>query len=206
MLEELLRLLGEVEGKLAKDSHKTSKPPSSDGLLRKRVNLRKKSEKKPGGQAGHPGRTLLAVETPDEVVGHRPVACQHCQQPLEEVTGRVQERRQVHDLPEMRLVVCEHQVEEVPCPACGQQNVGTFPAEVMAPVQYGPHVQALAVYLHQGQLVPMARTCEVLDEVCGCHLWQGTRLGLGAGGIGATGRHSGEDCRLAERRTLAARR
>ena len=176
MLEEVLRRLGEVEGKLAKDSHNSSKPPSSDGLGRKRVSLRKKSEKKPGGQAGHPGHTLLTVETPDEVVRHRPVVCQHCQQPLEEVAGRVKERRQVHDLPEMQLRVCEHHVEEVACPACGQYNVGSFPAGVMAPVQYGPNVQALAVYLHQGQLVPMARTCEVLDEVCGCHLSQGTLL------------------------------
>lgn len=94
----------------------------------------------------------------------------------------------------------------VPCPACGQQSVGSFPAEVLAPVQYGSHVQALAVYLHQGQFVPMARTCEVLEEVCGCHLSQGTRLALGAGGIGATGFHRGDDCRLAERGARAARR
>src|SRR5947209_19373614 len=79
MLEEVLRRLGEVEGKLAKDSHNSSKPPSSDGLGRKRGSLRMKSGKKAGGQAGHPGRTLVAVETPDEVVSHRPVACQHCQ-------------------------------------------------------------------------------------------------------------------------------
>jgi transposase-like protein len=46
----------------------------------------------------------------------------------------------------------------------------------MAPVQYGPNVQALAVYLQQGQLVPMARTCDLLEEVCGCHLSQGTLL------------------------------
>ncbi len=176
MLEEMLRRLGEVEGQLAKDSHNSSKPPSSDGLGRKRASLRKRSEKKPGGQAGHPGHTLKMVERPDEVVKHRPVVCQHCQQPLEEVAGRVKERRQVQDLPEMRLVVWEHQVEEVLCPACGQQNVGSFPAEVTAPVQYGQNVQALAVYLHQGQLVPMARTCEVLEEVCGCSLSQGTLL------------------------------
>jgi len=176
MLEEMLRRLGEVEGQLAKDSHNSSKPPSSDGLGRKRASLRKRSEKKPGGQAGHPGHTLKMVERPDEVVKHRPVVCQHCQQPLEEVAGRVKERRQVQDLPEMRLVVWEHQVEEVPCPACGQQNVGSFPAEVTAPVQYGQNVQALTVYLHQGQLVPMARTCEVLEEVCGCSLSQGTLL------------------------------
>jgi len=177
MLEEVLRRLGEVEGQLAKDSHNSSKPPSSDGLLRKRTSLRKKSEKKTGGQPGHPGHTLKLVERPDEVVRHRPAVCQHCQHPLDEVVGRVKERGPVHDLPELRLVVWEHHVEEVPCPGCGQQNVGSFPMEVTAPVQYGPNVQALAVYLHQGQLVPMARTCEVLDEVCGCPLSQGTRLG-----------------------------
>ena len=58
MLEEVLRRLREVEGQLAKDSPNSSKPPSSDGLGRKRVNLRKKSEKKSGGQPGHAGHTL----------------------------------------------------------------------------------------------------------------------------------------------------
>lgn len=175
-VEEVLRRLGEVEGQLAKDSHNSSKPPSSDGLGRKRTNRRKRSEKKTGGQTGHPGHTLQALQRPDEVVRHRPVVCEHCQHPLDEVAGRVKERRQVHDVPEMRLRVWEHHVEEVPCPVCGQQNVGYFPAEVKAPVQYGPHVQALAVYLYQGQLVPMARTCEAIEELCGCHLSQGTLL------------------------------
>jgi transposase len=176
LMEEVLVRLREAEGQLAKDSHNSSKPPSSDGLLRKRVSRRKRSEKKPGGQAGHLGHTLLAVETPDQVVKHRPVACQHCQRSLADVAGRVKERRQVHALPEMRMRVWEHRVEEVLCPACGQPSVGSFPAEVAAAVQYGPNVQALAVYLHQGQLVPMARTCDLLEEVCGCHLSQGTLL------------------------------
>src|SRR2546428_1527778 len=95
ILEEMLRRLGEVEGKLAKDSHNSSKPPSSDGLGRKRASLRKRSEKKPGGRAGHPGHTLKMVERPDEVVKHRPVICQHCQQPLEE-QGFSQKVRKTH--------------------------------------------------------------------------------------------------------------
>jgi transposase len=82
VLEEMLRRLGEVEGKLARDSHTSSKPPSGDGLGRKRVSRRKRSEKKPGGQAGHSGHTLLVVEMPDQVVKHRPMICQHCQQPV----------------------------------------------------------------------------------------------------------------------------
>jgi transposase len=78
MVEEVLRRLVEVKGQLAKDRHNSNKPPSSDGLGRKRVSPRKRSEKKTGGQVGHPGHTLKMVERPDEVVRHRPVVCQHC--------------------------------------------------------------------------------------------------------------------------------
>jgi transposase len=173
-MEHLLARLQEVEGRLAKDSHNSSKPPSSDGPSRKRRSRRAKSGKKTGGQPGHEGRTLLPVAKPDEIVPHRPARCMHCQQSLEAVAGQVQERRQVHDLPAVRLVVQEHQVEEVYCPACGHLNAGSFPTGVEAPVQYGPNVQALGVYLHQYQLVPLGRSCEVLADLYNCHVSEAT--------------------------------
>src|SRR5260370_2549223 len=105
MLEEVLRRLGEVEGQLAENSHTSSKPPSSDGPGRKRVSLRKRSEKKPGGQAGHPGHTLVAVETPGEVVRQRPVVCQHCQHPLDEGAGKGEDRTPRDDVPRHALRV-----------------------------------------------------------------------------------------------------
>ncbi len=173
-MEHVLARLREVEGQLAKDSHNSSKPPSSDGLGRKPRSQRHGSEKKTGGQPGHAGRTLMQVATPDEVVRHRPVVCCSCQQPLDAVAGSLKERRQVHDLPEVRLLVREHQVEEVCCPACQQVSAGSFPAGVEAPAQYGPNLRALAVYLHQYQLVPLARTCELLCDLCDCQLSEGT--------------------------------
>ena len=112
--------------------------------------------------------------SPDEVMRHRPLLCCHCQQQLEGVTGTVKERRQVHDLPEVRLLVREHQVEEVCCPRCQQVSAGSFPVGVEAPVQYGPNLRALAVYLYQYQLVPLARTCELLCDLCDCQISEGT--------------------------------
>jgi len=93
---------------------------------------------------------------------------------LEAVAGQVKERRQVHDLPVMRVVVQEHQVEQVCCPACQHMNLGSFPQGVQAPVQYGPNVQALGVYLHQYQLVPLGRTCELLEDLYDCHVSEAT--------------------------------
>jgi transposase len=173
-MEHLRARLEEVEGRLAKDSHNSSKPPSSDGPARKRKSRRARSEKQTGGQPGHPGRTLLQVGRPDEIVCHRPATCEQCQQPLEAVAGQVKERRQVHDLPAVRLVVQEHQVEQVCCPACGHLNRGSFPQGVQAPVQYGPNVQALGVYLHQYQLIPLGRTCEVLSDLYDCQVSEAT--------------------------------
>ncbi len=138
--ESILVRLREVEEQLAKDSHNSSKPPSSDGPGRKRQSQRHRSERKTGGQPGHLGQTLMQRASPDEVVCHRPLVCGHCQQPLEGVTGTVKERRQIHDLPEVRLVVREHQVEEVCCPRCGQASRGSFLAGMQAPAQYGPNL------------------------------------------------------------------
>src|SRR6476659_8966043 len=81
-VEALGTLVHELQARLAKDSHNSGKPPSSDGLGRKTRSLRKKSGKKPGGQLGHRGETLRLVATPDKVVEHRPVVCAQCQSPL----------------------------------------------------------------------------------------------------------------------------
>src|SRR5205814_10478361 len=80
----------------------------------------------------------------------------------------------VHDLPESRLVVDEHQVEEISCPHCHALTRGSFPAEVSAPVQYGPRVRGWAVYRNQYELVPMERTCQIMRQALGCSISQGT--------------------------------
>src|SRR5436309_1180396 len=166
----------ELENRLAKDSRTSSKPPSSDGLARLPRSSRRPSGKRPGGQAGHPGHTLTMVGQPDEVVRHRPGVCSQCGEDLSGVPSSIAERRQVLDVPEIRLMAHEHQLEAICCPTCHTSSLGSFPAAVSAPVQYGPNLQALAVYLHQGQLLPTARTCEALAAICGCHLSEASLL------------------------------
>ena len=175
-LQQTLARIGELERRLSKDSHNSSKPPSSDGLRRKTQSQRKPSGKKSGGQQGHPGVTLSMVACPDAIVSHRAASCQQCGGTLQEREGRLVERRQVHDLPEIRLRVTEHQVEETTCPQCQHINRGSFPPEVSAPVQYGPRLRAWAVYLNQYQMVSVQRTCQTLWETLGCALSEGTLL------------------------------
>ena len=173
-LAEALARIEELEGQKRKSSHNSHKPPSSEGLGRQTHSLREPTGKKSGGQPHHRGQTLEMTATPDRVRSHRPVQCGQCGGSLEEVEGRVVERRQVYDLPPIRLRVEEHQVQEICCPHCASLNRGSFPEMVTAPVQYGAGVRAWAVYLNQYHLVPMERTCEILSEGLGCHISEGT--------------------------------
>ncbi len=177
----LLERVRDLEARLAKDSHNSGKPPSSDGLKRqlpRTRSLRRKTGKKPGGQLGHPGETLHLVAAPDAVLEYRPAVCAACQAPLPAGAGGVEvvarERRQIPDLPPIRLCVTEHQALSVRCPACQQVTAGAFPAEAPSRVQYGPRLRALAVYLVAQQFVPYARTRDLLADLTGAQLSVGT--------------------------------
>ncbi len=152
-------------------------PQGSTPPRRQRWSEQSGSERKPGGQPGHPGQALVQVAAPDVEVRHRPAACLACQYPLEGVAGQVIERRHVHDLSPLTLVVTDHQVEAVCCPQCQQVTRSAFPPQISAPAQYGPGLRALAVYLNQYQLLPEARTCETLADLLGCALSDGSVAG-----------------------------
>src|SRR5262245_57480461 len=126
-IEELVAQVQALQARLAnasKDSHTSHKPPSSDPLGRKRPrSQRRRSGKKPGGQLGHRGETLHLVALPDAVVEHRPAVCAGCQTPLDETASVVlDERRQVRDLPPVRLLVGDQRAVPVRCP-CAARTV-----------------------------------------------------------------------------------
>jgi transposase len=181
-LREQVTLLSErisaLEAQLAKDSHNSHLPPSSDRFGRQPKSLRKQSGKQPGGQAGHAGNTLKLSETPDLVIMHPVDYCQHCQRDLREVESLHVERRQVIDLPPKRVLVIEHQAHQKCCPHCQQISLAAFPEDVRAPVQYGAAIGAVGVYLVQQQLLPYERACEVLEDLLGPSMSVGTLQGL----------------------------
>lgn len=157
-----------LEDQVAKDSHNSHKPPSSDGLAKpKPKSLRPKSQRSSGGQPGHPGHTLPMADHPDHTLRHAVERCANCGRNLvKQVPDRI-ERRQVHDLPVPKLEVTEHQAEVKTC-LCGCVNRAAFPPEAAAPVQYGPRVKSVAVYLGEYQLLPFERLAEIMRDIFAC--------------------------------------
>jgi transposase len=162
---QLLARIEELERRLGLNSTNSSKPPSSDGLRRPNpVSLRVKGKKPSGGQIGHQGGTLKQVAQPDAVVIHQADQCPGCGADLSRVAASTSQTRQVFDLPIPRLQVSEHQVHTKQC-QCGCKVSGQFPADVRAPAQYGPHVQALAVYYQDQQFLPEDRLEAMFADV-----------------------------------------
>jgi len=173
-VEVLTAKVSTLEGMLRKDSHNSSKPPSSDGLGKKTQSLREASGKKPGGQPGHKGNTLKQVAQPTQVITHAlPEHCKRCGSMLAQQQTRVVERRQVIDIPVVDCDVIEHQTVALVC-QCGQHHVSAFPPAVTETVQYGPNVRALGVHLTQGQLLPFARAAQLIADIYGVELSPGT--------------------------------
>lgn len=123
---------------------------------------------------GHRGQTLEWSHEPAFIETHEVTSCGGCgasllHEPVDEVIAR-----QVFDLPPSEVLVTEHQVWVKSCPVCGSRTPGRFPFEAKPRVQYGPRLKGLMVYLMEAQLLPSARTSEVLSEVMGVTVSEGT--------------------------------
>jgi transposase len=166
--------VAELEARLGINSKNSSKPPSSDGLDKPAPkSLRRTSGRKPGGQAGREGRTLRQVSDPDEVRRHEPQCCRACGRDLRRAAQVGVERRQVFDIPPISVRVTEHQLVAKRCP-CGTVTRPPSPDGAAAPVQYGPRVTALIVYLYIGQFLSKKRTAQAIAELFNIPVSEGT--------------------------------
>lgn len=173
-IETLSERVKELEAQISKNSRNSSKPPSSDGF-KKTKSLRTPSDKKVGGQPGHKGSTLERTEQPDQVIKHPcPKRCTACKATLDIDQAQVLRRAQVIDLPSCAIEVTEHQTLSLRC-TCGQAHTSLMPQHLGdAAVQYGPNIRAVGVYLMQGQLLPVARVAQMLQELYQCKVSSAT--------------------------------
>ena len=145
IVEMLLKRVVELENELEKYKHpknssNSSIPPSKDENRLKRKSLREKTGCKPGGQKGHEGNTLKMVENPDVIQKHIPKYCNYCGKDISNLPYEFVGKRQVIDIPEIKLHVTEHQLYKKVC-TCGHETCSEYPLEANAPVSYGNNIE-----------------------------------------------------------------
>ena len=172
-IKELLQKIDELTGG-PKDSHNSSKPPSSDGYSKPAPkSLKKPSGKKQGGQKGHKGSGLKIEQEPTEIVKHYPTTCSGCPQ-FGKCAERICEKRYDIDIRIERTVVLHEQIECV-CPLRGSTRIhGDFPSHITGTKQYGLNVKALIAMLSNIGIVSHDRIGQLMDSIANIPMSTGT--------------------------------
>jgi transposase len=171
-IKHLKEIIAELQGKNSLNSQNSSKPPSTDPPWKPKSE-REKSTRSNGAQKGHKGQTLKWQTNPDQVVMHSPTGTCACGLNLTKAGVSSVLKRQMLDLPELRILVTEHHFETRVCP-CGKQHGSPIPKEFSVPVQYGFRMKGLAVYLMNTQFMSLKR-CEIFFwEVMKARISQGS--------------------------------
>ena len=156
-----------------KNSSNSSVPPSQESIaareLRRTKSLRKPSGKPSGGQPGHKGSTLQSVSTPDRIVKHEPAYCKCCGRPLDGIAYRKIRKIQIVDI-KFVIETTEEQYYEKVC-QCGCVNNCDAPN---FRIKYGDNIRALVSYLNVVQCIPFKRIAELISDLCGQRISEGT--------------------------------
>lgn len=172
LLLELSEEMAKLKNQLGKNSTNSHRASSTDYFFRKTVAL-EPSDKVKGGQKGHIGNTLRMVENPDEIIIHESTRCT-CGENLAGITKRIEQKRQLFDLPVIKFQVLEHQITSCNCPNCGKLVVAEFPNNITAPVQYGNRTKAFSVLLNNKCQVSFRKIGMVFESIAGQSINQTT--------------------------------
>jgi len=166
--------LEKIQRRLGQNSRNSSLAPSSDRGQAPKRPVRKKSERKQGGQPGHEGASRGLVDDPDETVEQRPARCRKCGRELtgDERTVGKPVRHQVIELPDSVVVTTEHRLVKVCCPGCQTHTRAELPAGV-EPGAFGPRLRATVVML-AAMLMSRRATLTLLGDMFGARVSLGS--------------------------------
>lgn len=153
----LLTIIGIFIQRVSKNSKNSSKPPSADPNREKAK--KPATDKKPGGQTGHVGKTLEFSKTPDEIVDLK-VDRKSLPKGQYEVAGY--DARQVVDIKICR-VITEYRAQILQNER-GKRFTASFPKDLTHKIQYGATVKAQSVYLSGFQMIPYNRIVDYFAD------------------------------------------
>ena len=177
--EEIVRLrarVQELEARLGQNSTNSSRPPSSDPPAAPPRPPAPPTGRRRGGQPGHPPHQRALVPAGAGGPGRGaladplPPAARH---PWAPAAAREPVRHQVTELPPVRAVVTEHQLQQVRCAACGTTTCAVLPADV-PPGAFGPRLQATVAVLSGRYRLSRREVVGVCTDVLGAPLAVGS--------------------------------
>jgi len=95
---------------------------------------------------------------------HIPEYCNCCGRDISDITVQFVGKRQVFDIPEIKVKVTKHQIFKKIC-TCGHKTTSSFPFVANAPVSYRNNIESLIGNFHARQYIPFKRMQELFKDV-----------------------------------------
>lgn len=144
-LEEIARLhekIAKLEDQLKRNSKNSSKPPSTD----QKSNTPDAEKKPPRDSRGGKARPSFPPDKIDKHVQCKQKNCPHCGSSKIQLNGRSPEILQQTELPEIRAIITEFQLQKYRCNECGKNSVASLPPGVPDST-FGPKLMGLLAAL-----------------------------------------------------------
>ncbi len=169
--DEVVRL----NERLNKNSHNSSKPPSSDGYEKPSPKSQGKSSgRKAGGQKGHKGHHIV-LGNPDRIETIYPTKCANCPHRNNCEKLRVHDTCYVVDVIVKKETV-KYQMMECECD--GVCEAAQRPAGIKGAVTYGNNLKALICVLNTKGMVAAKNLCEIVEGITGIKPSEGTVVNM----------------------------
>jgi len=170
-LEVHEKRIEKLEVRTGKNSHNSSKPPSSDPPFSRKKRKQKKSKNPKGGQKGHePHRQQLLDPTESHWLMPERCACGHSVFDPDQMQPFY-----VHqhiELPKTRMDVSHFILQQCNCPSCGKTLKATLPPEKAT--GYGPRLTAFIGELSGIKAMSRSDVQQLCQSVLGIPIAVGT--------------------------------
>ena len=183
MIQQLFEEVDRLKQIINRDSHTSSKPPSSD-LLKRSEKPTEASDRgvehkrKAGGQPGHVGKTRKGFGRVDRTEFLRPDRCHHCGATEFETAVMGSQAQEVAQLAAHPIEVVRYERATCRCCRCGHDSTAALPLSVIPGQDLGVSLQAMLAWLsHYGHL-----SYEKQQE----WLWELGQIRVGLGTLQAT--------------------
>jgi len=161
-LEKEIERLKERLNYPAKDSHNSSKAPSTDNKANV-VKGTEKEGKKKGPPFGHEG-TSRRTRAADIVLVEKVKECPECKTKIES-DSTTYVAHQIYELPPMRILTIDILRQKTTCPGCHHTVVAPHPEGIENHRAFGPRLEAWVGILHNQHHIPQDRIKVLMQDL-----------------------------------------
>lgn len=169
LLKQALEKIAKLEEQLKRNSRNSSKPPSTD----QKGNTADAGKQSPRASRTGKARPSFPPDKIDKHVQCTQESCPHCSSSKIQLNGQPSEILQQAELPEIRAIITEYQLQKYHCEKCGKNSTAPLPLGVPDSA-FGPKLMGLLATLTGVLHVAKREAIQLIKDLYGVNMGVGS--------------------------------